>query len=867
MSNLELNQNNTKAEKSCLEIVLKLKTAVEFECKHQYINAIGKAGDFASFVRSEAKAALNIFEHSNKWQEIVNLINRYALLDLGSRMHICKRIFGVLQELEDFYNTEIETKDLKRYGSFQTHDEIDPKLAELIDPELNLAEFDVRFVQGVGLKTADKLKKLGIKSCEELLNYLPRTHISYSDVTPIRNLEIGTDATIMGYITKISTFTIPHSGLVILSIFIKDNSGTIKVNKFFKGNSANYYIKQYQSQYPSGSYVMCVGQVKEDRYSRQRTLTNTVLEIISEDFSESDRSEHAHLAKIVPIYPLTEGLSLMTLRKLIHKTLNLYRANLQEFIPEKVLEDYKLMGYAQAIEEIHFPSSLESKDAAAKRLLFNDFFLMQVKFMQLRHHYKNRENGIKFNCFENGLVDKFIDSLPFKLTEAQERVFFREILPDMVSPQPMHRLLQGDVGSGKTIVAFLAALVAISDGYQVAIMVPTEILAEQHYNKFVSWVNAMEESLKIKVAILIGKQRVKQRREVLEGLKNGSINLVVGTHALIQESVEFKNLGLAVIDEQHRFGVEQRELLANKASNKGTDLQLQIVHTEEELDRLANSSMTSIEKLFMTATPIPRTLALATYGDLDMSEIDQMPVGRLPIITKIADYKKDAYQLISDEVLKGHQAYIVFPLIEESETLSAKAATVEYERLKETIFKDFRMGLIHGKLKDEEKEQVMNAFRLGEINILVSTTVIEVGVDVPNATVMMIESAERFGLAQLHQLRGRVGRSDLQSYCLLSSNASGQAIRERLGILTKTNNGFLIAQADMKIRGTGDLIGLKQSGMAESSLQALVDQEELLISARNAAQQLIDTNPELDEQEALQARLKNHGYMMHVNAG
>ena len=429
----------------------------------------------------------------------------------------------------------------------------------------------------------------------------------------------------------------------------------------------------------------------------------------------------------------------------------------------------------------------------------------------------------------------------------------------MVSSQPMHRLLQGDVGSGKTVVAFLSLLVAVADGYQAAIMVPTEILAEQHYKKFTEWAQA----LGLNIGLLLGKQGVKVRREVLAGIKSGTIDIVVGTHALIQESVEFNNLGIVVIDEQHRFGVKQRELLARKAS-QADDRQLSLKNDSKESESKNNIS---VEKLFMTATPIPRTLTLAIHGDLDMSEIDELPAGRKTIETQIVNKKADAYKLIKSELDKGNQAYIVFPLIDESETLSAKAATVEYERLSKTVFKNYKLGLLHGKLKDDQKDQIMQAFRNKELDILIATTVIEVGVDVPDATVIMIESSERFGLAQLHQLRGRVGRNDKQSYCLLASGSSSQTSRERLAIMEKTNNGFVIAQEDLRIRGAGDIVGLKQSGLSDTALQGLVDQEELLVYARNSAKQLVDTNPELEGLARLQNRIKQRSANVMANAG
>jgi len=850
-------QINNKAEQEGLEIIAKLKVALEFEMQHQYINAVGKAGDFAYFVRQQARAALKLFKNSNHWELIFTLMERYPMQDLSSRMQICKRVMEKLGELKELYLQKAPLIEKPK---------AEPKA---IDPNMDISDYKVQFIKGIGPSLGARLEKLGIISAEDLLNYLPRDHIAYSDVTLIKDLELESSATIMGFIHKVTAFKSSKNNLVILTILIKDNSGTLKINKYFQGNSAHFYLKQYKGTYPEGSHVICVGQVKKDKFSKQKTLANPAIEIISEDFSETERNTKAHTAKIVPIYPLTEGLSLLSFRKLIFNVLSLYKGNLREFIPANVLEKNALVSYQHAIEEIHFPTSLEAKNQAAARLIFQDFFLMQLKFMQLRYQHKHRKPGIKFNCFEQGLIDKFINALPFELTHAQQRVFFNEILPDMVSSQPMHRLLQGDVGSGKTVVAFLAVLVAIADGYQTAIMVPTEILAEQHYKKFVEWVKLMQEELNIKVGILLGKQKASEKKKILEGLANGSINLVVGTHALIQEAVVFKKLGLIVIDEQHRFGVKQRELLARKVESQSQqDEQLSLSSSFQDMrEEIDNKLDATVEKLFMTATPIPRTLALALHGDLDMSEIDEMPSGRKPIITQVISRKNDAYKLIKDELDQGHQAYIVFPLIDESEALAAKAATVEYEKLKETAFKDYSLGLLHGKMKDEEKEVIMQEFRQGKIHILISTTVIEVGVDVPAATVMMIESAERFGLAQLHQLRGRVGRNDLQSYCLLSSSSKTPTVYQRLNILCKTNNGFIIAQEDLKIRGSGDLTGLKQSGMQESSINGLLDQEELLLKAREAAKELVNSNPELDKHDVLKKKLNNNKFVENINAG
>jgi len=833
-----------------LELIEKLKLAIDFEIEHQYINAIGKTGDFTSFVRKQSQEALRLFPKSTQWYSALALMERYPLLDLTSRMHACRKLFEILSDLKELYSSQEEVVKA-------------PTVVDAANPNIDITSSHIQYLKGVGPKLAERLAELNIHTVENLLHYLPRKHVSYDDATPIRNLVPDTDATIIGFISRVTAFESPKKRIIVISIFVQDNSGVIKINKFFQGNSTHFYLKQYKGQFPEGSQVLCVGRVKLDKAGRNMIFQETAMEIISEDFNEEDRSSKINIAKIVPIYPLTQGLSLKHLRRLIFSSLQNYSDQLIEFIPEEFIESNQLMHYKEAIHEIHFPETIESKNNAVTRLLYEEFFLMQVKFSQLRYQHKKKNQGIKFNCFDNGLVDKFISCLPFELTSAQQRVFFNEILPDMVSKEPMHRLVQGDVGSGKTVVAFLSLLVAISDGYQGAVMVPTEILAEQHYKKFQEWVNMMQADLQIKVGILIGKQRTRDRKLVLDGLRNGTINIVVGTHALIQDSVEFANLGLIVIDEQHRFGVKQREKLSLKNNFKNKDTQISLGQ-----DAVAHSiSSPSVEKLFMTATPIPRTLALAMHGDLDMSEIDEMPVGRLPIITSVVKYKNDAHELIKEELDKGNQAYIVFPLIEESETLAAKAATVEYEKLSKGYFEEYSIGLIHGKLKDDIKESIMQDFRDGKIQILVSTTVIEVGVDVPNATVILIESSERFGLAQLHQLRGRVGRSDKQSYCLLSSGSRGENNLTRLNILCKSNNGFVVAQEDLKLRGAGEITGLRQSGLPDSVLEGLVDQEELLKLAREDARKLIIQDPEIAQHPALKARLARSYRTLNLNAG
>jgi len=437
-------------------------------------------------------------------------------------------------------------------------------------------------------------------------------------------------------------------------------------------------------------------------------------------------------------------------------------------------------------------------------LIFEEFFLLQLKLAITRKVNETENSAYPLIVKDDGLVMKFIKSLPFELTSAQKRAI-NEILNDMTSSLPMHRLLQGDVGSGKTVVACIMLLAAIENGYQAAIMAPTEILAQQHYNNLVKWL----APLGICVGLFLGSSSQKIRKIEEKSIKNGVTQIAVGTHALIQDNVEFNNLGAVVIDEQHRFGVKQRLALRKKGATP--------------------------QILTMTATPIPRTLAITLNGDLDLTIIDEMPKGRKPIITEFTSSRAYISKLIRQEVTKGHQAYIVYPLIDESETLSAKAATREAEYLQEVVFPDLKIGLLHGKLKNSEKDDVMRKFKNKEFDILVSTTVVEVGVDVPNATVMVIESAERFGLSQLHQLRGRVGRSELQSYCILSSNTKNQQTRERLNIMTETNDGFVIAEKDLHLRGPGEFLGTRQSGLPDLIISDLVRDAKILELARSEA--------------------------------
>lgn len=760
-----------------------LKKAVEVEVKHNYINIPGRTCSFSKFMLSEIHKLTREFPENPAWKNLYEIFQTYPTSGLNTRMKIIKQL------AKNIKNPTGESKTENRQ----------PQQEFTKNPE----ELDVMYVKGVGPKVAALLNKMGIFTANDLLHYYPRKHLDYATRTPISKLEIGSDVTIFGKIVSNTYFTSKkRSNLTIFTITVSDDTGTVAINRFF-GKTSRYVIEKYKSQYPKGSNIIVSGTVKLDDYTGKLTIDNPEMEAISGSVDDVDS---LHLNRIVPVYTVTENLNVKTLRNAINHALNLYSQQAVDLIPDYIRKKHNLTDKPTALQQIHFPDSGEKLYEARKRLVFEEFFLMQLRLALIRKMSKTETVGIQLQPKEGGFVDKFIKALPFTLTDGQKEAF-EEILADIQKPEPMRRLLQGDVGSGKTVVACMALLSAVDNGYQSAIMAPTEILAEQHYKNFINWLTP----LGLSVGFFVGKHGAKTRREMQQNLKNGQINVAIGTHALIQEAIEFNNLGLVVIDEQHRFGVKQRAELKNKGGNP--------------------------ELLAMTATPIPRTLALTLHGDMDITLINELPPGRKPVQTALIgpSERKKAYNLISRAVEKGHQAYVVFPLIEESETLSAKAATKEAERLQESVFPDLKIGLVHGKMPASEKDQVMEDFRAGKYNILVSTTVIEVGVDVPNATVMMIENCERFGLSQLHQLRGRVGRGTDQAYCVLVADTRSAETRERLSVMTQTNDGFVIAESDLKIRGPGEIMGTRQSGLPDLILADLVQDAGILEIAREAS--------------------------------
>ncbi len=789
-----------------MENLDQIKKAIEVEVKYKYININGKTKSFSSFICSELRKELKSSKNP-KWQILLEHFQRYPMDSLPQRKKSLERLVTVIKSDMAQKNEEVQK-----------------------DKTLTLKS-DVMYMKGVGPKLGYLLNKLGIYTISDLLYYFPRKHVDYSSRTRIRDLEVGETTTIFGTIKSVEAFNTKNN-LGVIKTKISDGTGSISLN-FFVSKTNKYALERMKSQFPKGSGIMVSGLVKLNSYDGMLTLdkpTYSIMDGINEGVNNGvnigvTENGSLNLARIVPIYPLSENLNIKTLRKIIYSAIQLFKGDIQTVLPEHIIKKYHLLNKSEAIEQIHFPSDNEKLQQARYTLVFEELFLIQLRLALVRAENNKHISSIPLEIKKDGLVMKFIESLPFKLTEAQQRAV-NEILNDLHSSKPMQRLLQGDVGSGKTVVATIMLLAAIENGYQAAIMAPTEILAQQHYNNMVNWLTP----LGIKIELFLGSIGRKQRKISETNLRNSQADIAIGTHALIQDNVEFANLGAVVIDEQHRFGVKQRLALRKKSQNP--------------------------QILTMTATPIPRTLAITMNGDLDLTIIDELPAGRKPIITTMTNSRRQIAELIRREVEAGRQAYIVYPLIEESETLSAKAATIEKEKWQKDVFPEYKIGLLHGKLKNDEKDDVMNRFKNKEYDILVSTTVVEVGVDVPNATVIVIESAERFGLSQLHQLRGRVGRSDLQSYCVLSSSTRSQETKARLNIMTQTNDGFVIAEKDLQLRGPGEFLGTRQSGLPDMIIADIVNDAKILELARAEAIDFvkkynIDDYPLLKDAKAL----------------
>ena len=669
-------------------------------------------------------------------------------------------------------------------------------------------------VSGIGEKIVKKLEKLGLRTVRDLLYFFPRRFMDFSQRRTVALLEVGKEQTIFANVWEARQAMLGR----------RKSSEAVVGDETGKARAVWFNQPWVAQQLKTNAYISMSGRVKE--FNHMKVFENPEWELVE------DR-ELVHTGRLVPVYQLTQGLFPRQVRNWVKSVLDGYLDQVYDFLPAEIRERCRLVGLRQAILQAHYPDNYAGQNAARQRLAFDELLLLQLGVLGRKREWQEEQPGHSFTI-DDTRISGFIDSLPFKLTPAQQKVT-AEICADLRRDVPMSRLLQGDVGSGKTVVATIALMAAVWNGCQGALMAPTEILAEQHFatlSKLLSPASAesgrqsnictfqQQDGRELKVALLTGSLNARDKAATHDIISSGEIDLVIGTHALVQKGVKFAQLGIAVIDEQHRFGVLQRTTLRQKGFNP--------------------------HLLVMTATPIPRTLALTLYGDLDISTINEMPAGRLAIKTKwlSGDDRAKAYNFIRKQVAEGRQAFVICPLIEESETLEARAAVAEYQRLSADVFPSLRLGLLHGKMKGADKEAAMHAFKDGGLDILVSTSVVEVGIDIPNATVMLVEAADRFGLSQLHQFRGRVGRGQHQSYCMLLSENPSEYGQERLRAIEEINDGFALAEKDLELRGPGEFFGTRQSGLPDLKMAKLSDTR-LLETARREAKAIFHRDPAL----------------------
>ena len=685
-------------------------------------------------------------------------------------------------------------------------------------------------IKGIGKTYQENLNKLGLFNIRDLISHFPRTYLDYSNREKIVNLRPGSTYTCTGSIKKFYMHKSKNkSYLSIMNITLFDGTGSIKITKFFLGKRFTSYtfFSTQKNKFQIGTKLAISGKVKMTDYGR--AFVDPQIEILN-----NKEDNHNFSGKIFPIYSLSESISNLNFIKIMKRILFCSR-EFPDILNSCQMEALSLLSIKEALINIHLPKNQLYLEEAKRRLLFDELLLLQLKFLIKRNN--RRAIVLKENPHEKkSYLKEFLNNIPFCLTNSQIKVL-EEIKVDLEGSNPMSRLLQGDVGSGKTIVAIASLLYIVEKGFQGALMVPTEVLAVQHYQNLIKNLSP----LFISVELLTGNTNLKKRRKILSDLSNGHINILVGTHALFEDNVIFNSLSLVVIDEQHRFGVSQRNRLLSKGDN--THL------------------------LSMTATPIPRTLALSIYGDLDISKIDELPPGRVPVKTKIIEENdlSQLFKIVEKEINKGKQAYVILPLIEESEKLNLNSVNNIYKYLSENIFDKFKLGIMHGKLNSEEKNKIIDLFIKNEINILVSTTVIEVGIDVPNASIMIIYNSERFGLSQLHQLRGRVGRDSYKSYCYLVTSENNLSTNKRLEVMENSNDGFYIAEKDLELRGPGQILGYKQSGLPDFVLDNLPKHKILIDKAREEANNILLKDPFLDKNMIIRKILfdKNNNKFVH----
>ena len=818
-----------------LAILLALEKPLKFASRRNYVN-LDKIADLDRLVSDLSLKALSLplnTEQSNCMESIKDLFSSYQQIDTDQKKKAIESSLNLIGVLKDTYRSTPATKEkgARKIEEKEFADDIDTSSIQ----DKHISEIPIQYVKGVGPRISELLKKKEILTVEDGLNYYPRAYEDRRTVKSISKITPGERETVMGKIMlagKVRTRT-----RSLYQIVISDGTGTVTLVWF------QYNEKYLRAAYKKGASVILTGEIDRGYRDALQIVHPKPEDIEVVDEREEIDEDHVHFNRIVPIYPLTEGLKQRRMRRIMKSVIDTYGDLLPSFVPKEFSKKRNILDYSPALKRVHFPDDkdlvidLSDSDSVYKSkphrtISYSEFFLTEVG-LAIKKRDVGKLSGIEFSP-TGDLTNTLLDKLPFELTSAQKRVI-TEIEQDMCSDKPMNRLLQGDVGSGKTIVALFSILKAVESGYQTVLMAPTEILAEQHLSSVLDYARG----LGLRVVFLKSGLSKSEKNTYYKALMSGEAQIAVGTHALIQDKVDFNNLGLVVIDEQHRFGVMQRASLMSKGTNP--------------------------DVLVMTATPIPRTLALTVYGDLDVSVLDELPPGRKKIKTKVyydqKGSREKAYEIVRREIENGRQAYIVYPMIEESDNpdfKDLKYATQMAEELQNEVFPDFKVGLLHGRMKAEEKEAIMKRFISHHLDILVATTVIEVGVDVPNATVMVVENAERFGLTQLHQLRGRIGRGKHDSYCvLISSFKRSEDAEKRLTIMEGTSDGFKIAEADLMIRGPGDFLGTKQSGLPQFRFANLIRDARILSEAREDAFKLVKEDPGLSSSPELLEQVIN----------
>ena len=797
-----------------------LQQALQLEVDRGFIDLQGRRETFSAFLSRECLEHLNGVPEADQGplKQLAEAFQRYPQLNQQQRQGQVRRCRQWLQLYRQRQRPQLpETPPRLRLS--------EPMPSAGSGPALKLAlSTPLAQIRGIGPKTATRLMGLSLITAGDLLRYYPRDYLDYANLVRIDGLRTGITATVVATVLRVNAFNSPRNpNLSILELQLQDRTGRLRISRFFAGKrfGSPAYLNSQKRLYPPGCTVAVSGLVKESAYGP--SFADPLIEVLESPYAPvKSRS----IGRLLPVYGLTEGLGADRMRTAVEAVLPL-ADRLPDPLDDRLRHQSGLCTLAEALRGIHQPVSREDQRRARQRLVFDELLLLQLSLQQRRQQLRRLPAPVlQPSRNTSGLVQALLELLPFPLTSAQDRVL-AEIRHDLEQPQPMARLVQGDVGSGKTVVALAALLSAIEAGHQGALMAPTEVLAEQHARKLGLWL----PQLHVSTALLTGSTPAPRRRSLLQDLANGQLNLLIGTHALLEDPVQFHRLGLVVVDEQHRFGVRQR----NRLLAKGLQPHL----------------------LTMTATPIPRTLALAVHGDLDVSQIDELPPGRQPIQTLLlrGSERQQAYDLIREQVALGQRGYVVLPLVDESDKLDLRSAITVHQQLQEEVFPELAVGLLHGRLSSAEKQDAILAFARGDTDVLVSTTVVEVGVDVPEASVMVIEHAERFGLAQLHQLRGRVGRGAASSTCLLINDSNNAQARQRLDVLVRSTDGFEIAEMDLRLRGPGQVLGTRQSGLPDLALASLSEDGDLLEQARDLARDLLEQDPDLSRHPGLKAGL------------